>query len=66
MEPRIVIKELTKQLSFADGYVTTTGLAITKVHSPMPIFGGGSINREMKKNKVLAKLTAFFNKFYNV
>ena len=52
--------------SFADGYVTTTGLAITKVFPPMPIFGGGNVNREEKKNTVLAKLTAFFNKFFNV
>lgn len=52
--------------SFSDGYVTTTGLAITKVLPPMPIFGGGANNREEKKNTVLEKLTAFFNKYFNV
>ena len=52
--------------SFTDGYVTTTGVAITKVLPPMPIFGGGKINREEKKQTVLEKLTAFFNKFFNV
>ena len=52
--------------SFADGYVTTTGLAVTKVLPPMPIFGGGAQKREEKKNKVIAKLTAFFNKYFNV
>ena len=52
--------------SFADGYVTTTGLAITKVLPPMPIFGGGAQNREAKKQTVLAKLTAFFTKYFNI
>ena len=52
--------------SFADGYVTTTGLAITKVLPPMPIFGGGAQNREAKKQNVLAKLTAFFTKYFNI
>ena len=52
--------------SFSDGYVTTTGVAITKVLPPMPIFGGGKVNREAKKTTVLEKLTAFFNKFFNV
>ena len=52
--------------SFADGFVTTTGLAITKVLPPMPIFGGGTVNREVKKQTVLDKLTAFFNKYFNI
>jgi len=52
--------------SFSDGYVTTTGIAITKVLPPMPIFCGGGVNREEKKNTVLEKLTAFFNRYFNV
>ena len=52
--------------SFADGYVTTTGIAITKVLPPMPIFGGGAANREKKKQMVLNKLTDFFNKFFGI
>ena len=52
--------------SFTDGYVTTTGVAITKVLPPMPVFGGGNTNREAKKKNVLEKLTAFFNKYFNV
>lgn len=52
--------------SFTDGYVTTTGIAITKVLPPMPIFGGGKVNREEKKNIVLDKLKAFFNKYFNI
>ena len=52
--------------SFADGYVTTTGIAITKVLPPMPIFGGGAANREKKKQTALNKLTDFFNKFFGI
>ena len=52
--------------SLADGYVTTTGLAITKVLPPMPVFGKGAANREQKKKTVLEKLTAFFNKYFTL
>lgn len=52
--------------SFTDGYVTTTGVAITKVLPPMPIFGGGASKREEKKRTVLEKLTAFFNKYFSL
>lgn len=51
--------------AFSDGYVTTTGIAITKVLPPMPLFGG-KVNREEKKNTVLEKLTAFFHKYFGV
>ena len=52
--------------SFADGFVTTTGVAITKVLPPIPIFGSGKVNREKKKKTVLEKLTAFFIKYFNI
>lgn len=52
--------------AFEDGYVTSTGLAITNVLPPMPLFGGGKANREKKKETVLTKLTGFFNRFFNV
>ena len=52
--------------AFKDGYVTSTGLAITNVLPPMPLFGGGKANREKKKETVLTKLTGFFNRFFNV
>lgn len=52
--------------SFTDGYVITTGIAITKVLPPMPIFGSGSGSREAKKNTVLEKLTVFFNRYFNL
>lgn len=57
-------RKFVKQ-AFADGYVTTTGVAITKVLPPMPIFGGKG-NREEKKNTVLEKLSAFFNRFVSI
>ena len=52
--------------SFADGYVSSTGIAITKVLPPMPIFSGGAATREAKKQTVLDKLTAFFTKYFNI
>ena len=52
--------------SFADGFVTTTGVAITKVLPPMPVFGSGKMNREEKKKTVLEKLNAFFTKYFNI
>ena len=51
--------------AFVDGYVTTTGIAITKVLPSIPIFGG-KVNREEKKNRVLEKLTAFFHKYFSL
>jgi type I restriction enzyme R subunit len=52
--------------AFVDGYVTATGVGITKVLPPMPVFGKGKVNREEKKNTVLSKLMAFFNKYFDI
>ncbi|MBQ6964127.1 MAG: type I restriction endonuclease subunit R [Bacteroidaceae bacterium] len=55
--------------AFSDGYVTTTGIAITKVMPPLPLFGGGTQGgsaREEKKERVLTKLTAFFHRYFNL
>ncbi len=52
--------------SIADGYITSSGLAITKVMPPMPIFGKGAENRENKKKRILEKLNAFFNKYFSL
>lgn len=67
-DERLKPKETKKFINqaFEDGYVTSTGLAITNVLPPMPLFGGGKANREKKKETVLTKLTGFFNKFFNV
>lgn len=59
-------RQFIKQ-SFADGYVTSTGLAITKVLPPMPVFGpGAAAKREKKKKTVLEKLSSFFTKYFNI
>ena len=52
--------------SFEDGYVTTTGLAVTKLLPPMPIFGAGAGKRAEKKKTVIEKLEAFFKKYFNL
>ena len=49
-----------------DGFVTTTGLAITKILPPMPLFGGGANSREVKKARVLERLQEFFRKYYSL
>lgn len=53
---------------FADGFVTTTGVAITKVLPPMPLFGGAAAaaNREAKKRTVIEKLKAYFDKYGDI
>jgi type I restriction enzyme R subunit len=54
------------QQAFEDGYVTTTGLDVTKILPPMGIFGGGAAKRAEKKKKVIALLEAFFKKYFNL
>ena len=54
------------QQSFDDGYVTTSGLAVTKMLPPMPIFGAGASKRAEKKKSVIEKLEAFFKKYFNL
>ena len=54
------------QQSFEDGFVTTTGLAVTKLLPPMPIFGAGAGKRAEKKKSVIEKLEAFFKKYFNL
>ena len=54
------------QQAFDDGYVTTTGLDVTKILPPMGIFGGGAAKRAEKKKRVIALLEAFFKKYFNL
>lgn len=54
------------QQSFEDGFVTTSGLAVTKLLPPMPIFGAGAGKRAEKKKSVIEKLEAFFKKYFNL
>ncbi|MCE5178585.1 MAG: type I restriction endonuclease subunit R [Porphyromonadaceae bacterium] len=51
--------------AFRDGYVQTTGTALTKVLPPMSRFSAKS-ERPRKRENVLAKLSEFFNKFWDI
>ncbi len=48
--------------AFHDGYVTNTGIAITKVIPPVPMFTKDNKRSELIQ-RVLDKITAFFEKF---
>ena len=49
-----------------EGYVSATGLAITKILPPIPLFAKGENSREVKKTRVYGKLNAFFLKYYGL
>lgn len=58
-ETRTFIEE-----SFKNGYVKTTGTDIAKILPPTGRFGGG--NREVKKQSVISKILAFFERFFGI
>ncbi|MFV0485543.1 MAG: type I restriction endonuclease subunit R, EcoR124 family, partial [Candidatus Saccharimonadales bacterium] len=49
--------------AFRDGGLKTTGTDVDKILSPVSRFGGGSDNRAAKKQGVIDKLLAFFEKY---
>ena len=51
--------------AFRDGELKTTGVGIDSLLPPMRRFGGNS-NRAEKKQTVIEKLKAFFDKFFGV
>ena len=51
--------------AFRDGELKTTGIGIDNLLPPMRRFGGGS-NRAEKKQTVIEKLKAFFEKFFGI
>ena len=51
--------------AFRDGYVQTTGTAITKVLPPVSRFTPTG-DRTKKRETVIEKFTAFFNKFWDI
>lgn len=51
--------------SFCDGYIQSTGTAITKVLPPVSRFTLTG-ERTKKRNMVLEKLTEYFNRFWNI
>ena len=53
------------ETAFSDGAIQTTGTAITRVLPPASRFSAGSGHSE-KKQRVLAKLSAFFERFFGL
>ncbi len=51
-------------MAFRDGSVKTSGTAIDKLMPPMSRFGGG--NRAEKKQNVIQRLQAFFERFFGI
>lgn len=51
------------EYSFRDGAMKTTGTDIDRLLPPVSRFGGG---REKKKQGVIAKLLAFFERFFGI
>lgn len=51
--------------AFRDGAIQTTGTAITKVLPPVSRFAAGGGHGE-KKQRVLTKLSAFFERFFGL
>ncbi len=50
--------------AFRDGEIKTSGTDIDKIMPPVSRFGGG--NRKQKKQTVIEKLKAFFEKFFGI
>jgi type I restriction enzyme R subunit len=50
--------------AFRDGTVKTTGTDIDKLMPPISRFGGGG--RSEKKQTIIEKLTAFFDRFFEI
>ena len=52
--------------AFRDGAIKTTGTDIDKILPAVSRFGGGGGNRKAKKETVIEKLKAFFERFWNI
>ena len=72
LEQIIVDEDLNREATykfvdnaFRDGFVQTTGTALTKVLPPMSRFSAKS-ERPKKREGVLEKINAFFNKFWDI
>ncbi len=50
--------------AFRSGEIRTTGMDIDKILPPVSRFGGG--NREVKKQRVIDRLKAFFERFFGI
>lgn len=52
--------------AFHDGGIKTTGTDIDKILPAVSRFGGGGENRKARKETVIEKLKAFFERFWNI
>ena len=52
--------------AFRDGGIKTTGTDIDKILPAVSRFGGGGGHRKAKKETVIEKLKAFFERFWNI
>lgn len=52
--------------AFRDGVLKTTGTDIDRLMPPVSRFGGGSESRDIKKQNVIDKLKAFFEKYFGL
>jgi len=50
--------------SFREGEIKTVGTDIDRIMPPVSRFGGG--NREQKKQGIIEKLKAFFEKYFGI
>ncbi|MDR2770168.1 MAG: hypothetical protein LBB08_01830, partial [Rickettsiales bacterium] len=60
-ETKIFVKN-----AFRDGGIKEIGTEIDKILPPVPLFGKNKSNRAKKKSVVLAKLRAFFEKYFGI
>jgi type I restriction enzyme R subunit len=51
--------------AFRDGYIQTTGTGISKILPPVSRFSADG-KRTQKRETVIEKLKAFFNRFYDI
>ena len=51
--------------AFRDGILRTTGTDVDRLMPPVSRFGGGG-NRDQKKQNIITKLLAFFNKYFGL
>ena len=52
--------------AFRDGALKTTGTDVDRLMPPVSRFGGGSGSRDQKKQVVIGKLKAFFEKYFGL
>lgn len=67
-EEKLKEDETRKYISrvFRDGEFKTSGTEIDKIMKPMSMFGGNSSNRTAKKQAVIERLRAFFERYFGI